>query len=233
VDGFELTAQDTLIQRRNRVRTLTVQANPQPGETAAEAFARFSAIVEEIELPRGYSREWGGEHEANIEANSSLGGVLPFSFLVMVVTSILLFQTVRQPLIIWLIVPMSTVGVTAGLLLTNVAFSFTALLGLLSLSGMLIKNAIVLVDEVDQRIRRGDDRFDAVRDGSVSRLRPVMLAAGTTILGMTPLIFDAFFQGMAVTIISGLAFATILTLIATPVIYALFFRIRAGKRETA
>jgi multidrug efflux pump subunit AcrB len=232
VDGFELTAQDTLIQRRNRVRTLTVQANPAPGETAAAAFERFTAIVENIERPRGYTLEWGGEHEANIQANESLGGVLPFSFLVMVVTSILLFQTVRQPLIIWLLVPMSLVGVTAGLLLTNVAFSFTALLGLLSLSGMLIKNAIVLVDELDQRIRRGDDRFDAVRDGSVSRLRPVMLAAGTTILGMTPLIFDAFFQGMAVTIISGLAFATILTLIAAPVIYALFFKIRAGQRET-
>ncbi|MFW6412498.1 MAG: efflux RND transporter permease subunit, partial [Oceanicaulis sp.] len=123
VEGFELTAQDTLIQRRNRVRTLTVQANPQPGETAAEAFERFSAIVEEIERPRGYTLEWGGEHEANIEANQSLGGVLPFSFLVMVVTSVLLFQTVRQPLIIWLVVPMSLIGVTAGLLITNVAFS--------------------------------------------------------------------------------------------------------------
>ncbi|MGJ3231890.1 MAG: efflux RND transporter permease subunit [Oceanicaulis sp.] len=229
VDGFELTAQDTLIQRRNRIRTLTVQANPQPGETAAEAFERFSAIVSEIERPRGYTLEWGGEHEANIQANESLGGVLPFSFIVMVVTSILLFQTVRQPLIIWLVVPMSLIGVTAGLLITNVAFSFTALLGLLSLSGMLIKNAIVLVDELDQRIRRGDDRFEAVREGSVSRLRPVMLAAGTTILGMTPLIFDAFFQGMAVTIISGLAFATVLTLIATPVIYALFFKVTAAR----
>ena len=93
---------------------------------------------------------------------------------------------------------------------------------------MLIKNAIVLVDEVDQRIARGDDRLDAQVTGSVSRLRPVLLTAGTTILGMTPLIFDAFFQGMAVTIISGLAFATVLTMIATPVFYALFFKIREG-----
>ncbi|MCR9129715.1 MAG: efflux RND transporter permease subunit [Alphaproteobacteria bacterium] len=227
VDGFELDAQDTLIQRMDRIRTLTVQANPPGEETAASAFVRFSAIVSEIDLPRGYALEWGGEHEASQEANESLGGVLPFSLLVMIVTSVLLFQTVRQPLIIWLVVPMSVIGVTIGLLATNVAFSFTALLGLLSLSGMLIKNAIVLVDEIDQRIRAGHDPFEAVRDGSVSRLRPVMLAAGTTILGMTPLIFDAFFQGMAVTIISGLAFATILTLVATPVIYALFFRVRA------
>ena len=229
VASFELEAQDTLIQRRDRRRTLTVQANPQEGETAASAFVRFSAAVSEIDLPRGYTVEWGGEHEANLEANASLGGVLPFSLLVMVVTSVLLFQTVRQPLIIWLIVPMSVIGVTVGLLVTNVAFSFTALLGLLSLSGMLIKNAIVLVDELDQRIRAGDDPFEAVRDGSVSRLRPVMLAAGTTILGMTPLVFDAFFQGMAVTIVSGLAFATVLTLIATPVFYALFFKIRPSE----
>ena len=227
VDGFELEARDTLIQRQDRVRTLTVQANPPEGETAASAFVRFSAIAEGLDLPRGYRLEWGGEHEASQQANESLGGVLPFSLLVMVVTSILLFQTVRQPLIIWLIVPMSVIGVTVGLLVTQVAFSFTALLGLLSLSGMLIKNAIVLVDELDQRIAAGSEKLAAVVDGSVSRMRPVLLAAGTTILGMTPLIFDAFFQGMAVTIISGLAFATVLTLIATPVFYALFFRVKA------
>ena len=230
VDGFELQAEETLIQRRDRVRTLTVQANPMDGETAAQAFQRFSALVESVDLPRGYSLEWGGEHEANIEANQSLGSVLPFSLLVMVVASVLLFQSVRQPLIIWLIVPMSVVGVTIGLLSTGVAFSFTALLGLLSLSGMLIKNAIVLVDEIDQRIARGDERWDAVVDGSVSRIRPVLLAAGTTILGMAPLVFDAFFQGMAVTIVSGLAFATVLTLVATPVFYALFFRTTEPKR---
>ena len=233
VDGFELDAQDTLIQRRDRVRTLTVQANPPDGETAASAFQRFSAVVSDIELPRGYTLEWGGEHEASQQANESLGGVLPFSFIVMLVTSFLLFQTVRQPLIIWAIVPMAVCGVTVGLLATGVAFSFTALLGFLSLSGMLIKNAIVLVDEVDQRIRRGEERFEAVRDGSVTRLRPVFLAAGTTILGMTPLVFDAFFQGMAVTIISGLAFATVLTLIATPALYALFFAIKPGESRSA
>ena len=230
VEGFDLVARDTLIQRRDRVRTLTVQANPLEGETAAAAFERFSAIVSSVELPRGYALEWGGEYEANLEANQSLGSVLPVSFLVMLVVSFLLFQSVRQPLIIWAVVPMSICGVTVGLLITDTAFSFTALLGFLSLSGMLIKNAIVLVDGIDQRIRGGQDRYAAVREGSVSRLRPVMLAAGTTILGMTPLIFDAFFQGMAVTIIGGLAFATILTLIAAPVLYALFFRIRAASR---
>jgi multidrug efflux pump subunit AcrB len=233
VDSFDLTARDTLIRRKDRSRVLTVQANPQEGETAATAFQRFSAVVGRIDLPHGYTLEWGGEHEANQEANEALGNVLPVTFIVMIVVSFLLFQKVRQPLIIWAVVPMSICGVTAGLLLTGVAFSFTALLGYLSLSGMLIKNAIVLVDEVDQRAARGDDMLSAIRDGSVSRVRPVLLAAATTILGMTPLIFDAFFQGMAVTIIGGLAFATILTLIATPVLYALFFRVRVKRAQAS
>lgn len=225
VSHFEVDFEDVLIQRRDRTRTISVRANPLPGETAAEGFARFRPIVESIELPPGYSLEWGGEYESSLEANASLGSQLPLTFIAMLAISFALFAKLRQPLIIWSVVPMAVNGVVIGLLATNVAFSFTALLGLLSLSGMLIKNAIVLVDEIDMRIAAGADRFEAVRDGSVSRLRPVLLAAATTILGMTPLLTDAFFQGMAVTIIGGLTFATVLTMIAVPVIYALFFGI--------
>jgi multidrug efflux pump subunit AcrB len=229
VSDFALDFEDVLIQRRNRTRTLSVRANPPEGETAAQAFERFRPLMEEIELPVGYSLEWGGEHEASVQANESLGSQLPLTFIAMLTISFLLFAKVRQPLIIWAVVPMAVNGVVIGLLATNVAFSFTALLGLLSLSGMLIKNAIVLVDEIDMRIKAGAEGLDAVRDGSVSRLRPVLLAASTTILGMTPLLFDAFFQGMAVTIIGGLTFATLLTMIAVPVLYALFFGIRSHK----
>lgn len=231
VSQFALEFEDVLIQRRDRTRTISVRANPHPWETASQGFARFAPVIEAIELPRGYSLEWGGEYEASAEANASLGGQLPLTFVAMLTISFLLFAKVRQPLIIWAVVPMSVNGVVIGLLATNVAFSFTALLGLLSLSGMLIKNAIVLVDEIDVRIRSGDDRLAAVRDGSISRLRPVLLAASTTILGMTPLLGDAFFQGMAVTIIGGLTFATVLTMIAVPVLYALFFGIRPGAGE--
>ena len=208
-----------------------MRANPQRHETAAEGFVRFSEIVESVELPPGYTLEWGGEYESAMEANQSLGSQLPLTFIAMLTISFMLFAKVRQPLIIWAVVPMAVNGVVIGLLTTNVAFSFTALLGLLSLSGMLIKNAIVLVDEIDMRIAAGADRFEAVRDGSVSRLRPVLLAAATTILGMTPLLADAFFQGMAVTIIGGLTFASILTMIAVPVLYALFFGIRRTRRD--
>ncbi|MBP5980340.1 MAG: efflux RND transporter permease subunit [Halomonas sp.] len=232
VDGFEIRAEEALIERRNRVRTLTVGAEPDKGHTAAQAFDAVRPEIEAIELPPGYTLEWGGEHENSGDAQASLGEQLPVSFLIMVLTSILLFGKLRQPLIVWLVVPMSVCGVVTGLLVTGLPFSFTALLGMLSLSGMLMKNAIVLVDEIDEQIRSGTARFTALIDASVSRLRPVFLAAGTTILGMIPLLWDAFFNSMAVTIMGGLLFASILTLIAVPTFYAMFFKIKRDEVES-
>ena len=150
----------------------------------------------------------------------------------MVLISVLLFNAIRQPVIIWLLVPMSVNGVVIGLLGTGMPFTFTALLGLLSLSGMLIKNGIVLVEEIDLVRAEGRPLREAIVEASVSRLRPVMLAAVTTILGMLPLLGDAFFVSMAITIMGGLAFATILTLVAAPVFYLIFFA-RDEKREAS
>ncbi|MGO3056941.1 MAG: efflux RND transporter permease subunit [Halomonas sp.] len=232
VDDFEIRAEEALIERRNRVRTLTVGAEPDKGYTAAQAFDAVRSEIEAIELPPGYTLEWGGEHENSGDAQASLGEQLPVSFLIMVLTSILLFGKLRQPLIVWLVVPMSVCGVVIGLLITGLPFSFTALLGMLSLSGMLMKNAIVLVDEIDEQIRSGTARFTALVDASISRLRPVFLAAGTTILGMIPLLWDAFFNSMAVTIMGGLLFASILTLIAVPTFYAMFFKIKRDEVES-
>ncbi|TYC63306.1 efflux RND transporter permease subunit [Rhodobacterales bacterium] len=235
VSEFVMEPQDALIHRRDRVRTLTVRAETTGGETASAAFARVQPQIEAIELPYGYALEWGGEYESTNDAQASLGAQLPLGFLVMLIISILLFGTVRQPLIIWLMVPMSINGVAIALLITDTAFGFMSLLGVLSLSGMLIKNAIVLLEEIDLLIEEGREKYAAIVEASVSRMRPVMLAAITTILGMAPLLSDAFFRGMAVTIMGGLAFATVLTLIAAPVLYALFFRVRppkGGKAET-
>ncbi|WP_172118271.1 efflux RND transporter permease subunit [Halomonas hibernica] len=231
VDAFETRSEEALIQRRNRVRTLTVGAEPGAGYTAAQAFEEIRAEIEAIPLPPGYTLEWGGEHEDSGDAQASLAQQLPISFLIMVLTTILLFGKLRQPLIIWLVVPMSVCGVVIGLLATGLAFSFTALLGMLSLSGMLMKNAIVLVDEIDEQIRQGTARFQALLEASISRLRPVLLAAGTTILGMIPLLTDAFFNSMAVTIMGGLAFASLLTMVAVPTLYALFFSIKRDEVE--
>ena len=222
-DGFSYEAQNTLVHRRDRLPTLTVSADIPPGTTAARVHAAIRRTVEDIPLPLGYRMAWGGEFESSGNAQSSLAGKLPLSFIVMVLISILLFNALRQPLIIWLLVPMAVNGVVIGLLGTGLPFTFTALLGLLSLSGMLIKNGIVLVDEID-RVRRGGEALkQAIENACTSRLRPVVLAAATTILGMTPLLTDAFFVSMAVTIMSGLAFASLLTLVAAPVLYRVLF----------
>lgn len=213
--GFE----EAVIRRRDRIRTLTVKANPEPGETADAAFRRIRGQIEAIPLPSGYRLEWGGEYEDAGDANASLAGQLPFSFLAMLAISVLLFGKLRQPLVIWLVVPMAVCGVVVGLLATGLPFTFVALLGLLSLSGMLMKNAIVLVDEIDAQIAGGAAAEDAIPAAAVSRLRPIALAAGTTILGMLPLLWDAFFASMAVTIMAGLAFASVLSLVAVPVLY--------------
>ena len=232
VDGFEFIPENTLVHRRDRVLTITVGADIVDGVTAATAFGEVRGAVEAMELPLGYKLEWGGDYESSSEAQAALGTQLPVSFLIMVLISILLFNALRQPLIIWLLVPMSVNGVVLGLGLTGLPFSFTALLGLLSLSGMLIKNGIVLVEEIDLLREDGEALRPAIIRASTSRLRPVVLAAATTILGMAPLLGDAFFVSMAVTIMGGLAFATVLTLVAAPVLYYIFFR-REERRNVA
>ena len=226
VSKFEPVSEEVLIKRRNRVRALTVQAESKEGLTATEGLNAVKNQIERLNLPEQYKLEWGGEYESSGDAQKALGSSLPLTFVMMLTISILLFGKIKQPLIIWSVVPMAICGVAIGLLTTGFPFSFTALLGLLSLSGMLMKNAIVLVDEIDQQIAEGREPMQGIIYASVSRIRPVFLAAGTTILGMIPLISDAFFASMAVTIMGGLTFATILTLIAVPVIYALFFGIK-------
>ncbi|GGW49327.1 efflux RND transporter permease subunit [Alishewanella tabrizica] len=225
INGFDTEHEEAKIQRRNRIRTLTVEAEPSTAITADQALKRIRTQIAQLPMPEGYQLSWGGEFESASDAQASLGAQLPLSFIVMLVISILLFGSLKQPLVIWLIVPMSICGVTAGLLASGLPFGFTALLGFLSLSGMLMKNAIVLVEEIDLQIADSTNKLQGIIQASVSRIRPVILAALTTILGMLPLIWDAFFSSMAVTIMAGLAFATILTLVAVPVLYALIFRI--------
>lgn len=225
LDGLDYVVENTLVHRRERVFTITAEADVTSDVTAASAWNQIHTAVEAIQVPIGYSMEWGGEHENSTGANESLGKQLPLSLLIMVLISVLLFNAVRQPVVIWLLVPMSVNGVVLGLLGTGLPFTFTALLGLLSLSGMLIKNGIVLVEEIDiVRRTEGLPLRESIVKASVSRLRPVMLAAVTTVLGMIPLMGDAFFVSMAVTIMGGLAFATVLTMIAAPVFYLIFFK---------
>jgi multidrug efflux pump subunit AcrB len=224
IDGFAVVAEDPVIERRDRVPTITVQANVIEGLTPPTVFAAVRQQIEAIDLPLGYRLEWGGEFESAGEAQASLGRQMPLAFGTMLLITVLLFGKLRQTAVIWTIVPMAINGVALGLLFANLAFSFTAMLGLLSLSGMLIKNAIVLVEEIDAQKADGLAQDKAIIAASVSRLRPVVLAAGTTILGMLPLLADGFFAAMAVTIMGGLGFASILTLIGVPVLYHTYLR---------
>jgi multidrug efflux pump subunit AcrB len=224
VDGVELEWIDPIIQRRDRKRTLTVMAdhNLLGDETAATLFNRLQPLVEAIDLPLGYKLAWGGEHESSTDAQAALFGSLPMGYLFMFLITVFLFNSVRKPLVIWCTVPLSIIGVVCGLLLTNMPLSFTALLGILSLSGMVLKNGIVLLDQINFELDSGKDPYLAVLDSAISRVRPVSMAALTTILGMIPLVFDAFFGSMAIAIMFGLGFATVLTLIIVPVLFTLF-----------
>ncbi|WOC28502.1 efflux RND transporter permease subunit [Pseudoalteromonas sp. N1230-9] len=233
VDDFVVEWEDSLIMRRDRKRTITVMADHDVigDETPAKLFARVRKGIEAIDLPRGYELQWGGEYESSTDAQKAIFGSLPLGYLAMFAITVLLFNSVKQPLVIWATVPLAIVGVSAGLLLMNAAFSFMALLGLLSLSGMLIKNGIVLVDQINIELDSGKEPYKAVFDSGVSRVRPVAMAAITTILGMIPLLFDVFFQSMAVTIMFGLGFATVLTLIVVPVLYTMLFKIKVPKQR--
>ncbi|RLW51569.1 MAG: hypothetical protein B6D70_01005 [gamma proteobacterium symbiont of Stewartia floridana] len=226
VNGFETVFENPLIRSRDRIQTIIAQCNP-TGELATPLFSRLKPQIEAIELPPGYSFSWGGEYEDSQNAQAGLASSLPFGFLLMILVSILLFGKLRQPLIIWLTVPLAIVGITAGLLGFNGAFDFMSLLGALSLIGLLIKNAIVLIDEIDQQIANEKPGYEAILDSTVSRLRPVVLAAATTILGLIPLLQDVFFVNMSLTIMAGLGFATLLTLLFVPTLYAIMFKIEA------
>ncbi len=227
VQSFEVEWEDAAIYRRDRKRTITVIANANllGGETSNSIFTKLRPAVEAIELPKGYSLTWGGEFESSGDANEALMGSIPLGVAVMFIITLLLFNTIRQPLVIWSLAPMAIIGVSFGLLITNSPFTFMALLGFISLVGMLLKNGIVLVDQINLETREGKQLYNAIFDSAVSRVRPVSMAAATTILGMIPLLFDAFFSSMAVTIMFGLGFATVLTLIVVPVIYAIVYQV--------
>ena len=229
--GYDMRWEDPIIVRKNRKRMLTVMADPDilGEETAATLQKRLQPQIEAIEMPPGYSLEWGGEYESSGDAKASLFTTMPMGYLFMFLITIFLFNSIKEPLIVWLTVPLALIGVTTGLLALNTPFGFMALLGFLSLSGMVLKNGIVLLDQIEIEMKSGKEAYDAVVDAAVSRVRPVCMAAITTILGMIPLLPDIFFKPMAVTIMFGLGFATVLTLIVVPVLYRLFHKVAVPK----
>ena len=230
ISGFTTEWEDPIHMRRNRLPTITVHADQTAG-LASTLLNRVREQIEAIPLPDGYRMEWGGEYEDSSKAKAALAGTLPAFLLMMVLIVICLFNSLRITLIIWLTVPLSIIGIVIGLLIFNQPFGFMALLGALSLSGMLIKNGIVLIDEINSQLASGKAAWNAVVDASVSRVRPVSMAVLTTVFGLIPLLFDVFFGAMAVTIVVGLLFASALTLFVVPVLYATFFKVRSEKES--
>jgi multidrug efflux pump subunit AcrB len=231
--GVNVKWEDPLVVRKNRKRMLTIMADPDPlgDETAATLQARIQPKIEALDFPSGYSLEWGGEYESSADAKASLFQTMPMGYLFMFLITIFLFNKVKEAVIVWATVPLAIIGVTTGLLILNTPFGFMALLGFLSLSGMLVKNGIVLLDQIEIEISSGKDKYQAVVDAAVSRVRPVCMAAITTVLGMIPLLPDVFFKPMAVTIMFGLGFATVLTLIVVPVLYRMFHQLKVPEAQ--
>ncbi len=230
-DGIMVEWEDPMIWRRDRRRTITIQSNPVPGVTFPSLRTDVLPAVDAIELPPGYSLEWGGEQEGTVDAQASLlPGVVPAVVIVLFVI-VMLFNAFRPMLIIIATIPFALIGISGGLLLFNTPFGFLALLGAMSLAGMMIKNAIVLLDEVNANLDLGQGQYDAVVNAGTSRLRPVMLAAATTVLGVVPLLPDLFWVGLAVTVMAGLSFGTVLTMILVPTLYATFYGVRRDKED--
>ncbi|PMN65404.1 efflux RND transporter permease subunit [Enterovibrio norvegicus] len=226
VESVDVVYQDDMLRRIDRTPTILVQADPAPGVLTADAFNKVRAEIEALELPAGYTLKWYGEYKASKDANEGLVISAPYGFAAMILSVIFMFNAIRQPLVIWLTAPLAIIGVTVGLIIFQTPFEFMAILGFLSLIGMMVKNAIVLVDQADVEIKDGKTAYNAIIDAALSRARPVLLGALTTILGVAPLLVDPFFKSMAVTIMFGLLFATILTLVVIPLFYAIFFRVK-------
>ncbi|EGQ8502010.1 efflux RND transporter permease subunit [Vibrio parahaemolyticus] len=226
VDSVDVVYQDAILRRINRMPTILVQADPAPGVMTSDAFSQVRDKIEAIDLPSGYELIWYGEYKASKDANEGLAISAPYGFAAMILAVVFMFNALRQPLVIWMTAPLAIIGVVIGLIAFQTPFEFMAILGFLSLIGMMVKNAIVLVDQADAEIGEGKAPYNAIIEASLSRAKPVLLGALTTILGVAPLLIDPFFKSMAVTIMFGLLFATILTLVVIPLFYAVLFRVK-------
>ena len=229
VSGFETISEDSFRMRFDRKLTINVRGNIEFGLLPSEMQAAVEGEIEAMELPAGYELAWGAEKENSAMAQAGIKANMAAPTIAMILIILMLFNNLRQPAIIILLVPFALIGVTVGLLGTGVPFGFMALLGMLSLTGMLIKNAIVLIDQINLELSDGKEPLKAVMDASVSRMRPVCMAAITTVLGMMPLVIDPFFQGLAVTVMGGLSFATVLTLVLVPVFYVIAYQVKWSK----
>ena len=225
VSRFDFQYKFSNVKDYNRQMVMMAQADPRRGVNAIAAFNRiWKQVQEEIDVPEGYTMKYFGEQESQAESNAALAANLPLTFFLMFVTLLFLFRSYRKPIVILLMLPLIFIGIVLGLVVLGKSFDFFSILGLLGLIGMNIKNAIVLVDQIDTETAAGKAPREAVISATTTRIVPVAMASGTTILGMLPLLFDAMFGGMAATIMGGLLVASALTLFVLPVLIAPFIK---------
>ena len=222
--GIDIRWEEPVVVRYNGQRQQRLQCSPAPGVSTESARQSIAKAIESISLPEGYSLSWEGEYKASTQSKQYLFKGFPLSVVMMLLILIMLFNDFRRPAIIFSCIPLVVVGVFPSVLLSGKDFGFVAIVGILGLIGMMIKNGIVLIDEISLQTSQGKPLDRALIDSSKSRLLPVMMASLTTILGMIPLISDSLFGSLAVTIMGGLAAGTIIILIFIPVLYSLMYK---------
>ena len=226
-DGFRFEYRVGVVKRYNRQRVMKAQCDPGRGVNTMRLYAALrDSVLRGVVLPEGYSMKVFGEQESQQESNSALARYMPLTMVLIFIVLLLLFRNYREPTVILLMIPLIFIGVVLGLAVTGKVFNFFSLLGLLGLVGMNIKNAVVLVEQIGVLRSEGKGAYEALTAATRSRIVPVAMASGTTILGMLPLLFDSMFGAMAATIMGGLLVATLLTVCVLPVVYALFYNIR-------
>ena len=227
--GISVGWEDPVVPRYNGQRAQTVMCSPAPGVETEKARVALAKEIERLHLPPGYRLQWMGEKDASDQTMGYLFANVPIGVVLMLGILIMLLKDYRKPIIIICCIPLLAIGIVGAMLLSGKTFTFCAIIGALGLVGMLIKNCIVLIDEINGQIASGVEPSRALIASAESRLRPVMMASLTTILGMVPLLSDAMFGSMAATIMGGLLFSTVATLIFLPVLYAIFFKIDVKK----
>lgn len=225
IDTLDLEWQDQIVRRVDGERGMRAQCDPIIGYTANQVVADIQDKMNALEIPDGYTMVWEGETADSAEANKAIFTYLPLAVGLMVLIIIMLFNNFKQPIIIFSVVPLAFVGIIIGFLTTRAYFNFMAIIGALGLIGMMIKNAVVLIDQINLEVHEGKTHLDAIIDSTISRVRPVVMASATTILGMFPLLFDIMFSSMAITVMFGLLVGTLITLLVVPALYAVFYKV--------
>jgi multidrug efflux pump subunit AcrB len=223
--GVDVEWEEGVVHRVDGMRTIQAQCDPLDEYSPALLRQSMLGEMRAIQLPEGYTMSWKGEYELQSKALYNIFRFFPFAVVIIILILILLFNDFKRPVIVLACVPLAIIGIVPGMLLTGQSFTFMAIIGIIGLMGMLIKNSIVLLDEIQKQMVDGKDHYEAIIHATVSRTRPVIMASMTTVLGMLPLITDPMYSSMAVAVISGLLIGTLITLVFVPILYAFMYNI--------